>query len=236
MNQKILVVDDDEDVAETIERSLRSGGYEVLVAYRGADGLHLARQERPDLVVLDIMMPGMTGVEVCRHMRANPELAQIPVLFLTAKAEIEDKIDGFRAGADDYLTKPFDHRELDLRVKALLRRANPEDLEEERDYIEVGPLTLNCRTFEISTSTTVQLLTPVEFDLMVFLMTHPGRVFSADELLQQVWHYPPGVGMPDLVRVHIKNIREKVEPDPREPIFLRTILRRGYLIHVDDPL
>ena len=123
MEHLVLVVDDDEDVAETIERALRRSGHRALVAHRGADALQLARQNRPDLVVLDIMMPGMNGVEVCRHMRANPDLARIPILFLTAKGEIGDKIVGFEAGADDYLTKPFDLRELDLRVKALMRRA-----------------------------------------------------------------------------------------------------------------
>ncbi|NLG26529.1 MAG: response regulator transcription factor [Chloroflexi bacterium] len=230
MEHLVLVVDDDEDVAETIERALRRSGHRALVAHRGADALQLARQNRPDLVVLDIMMPGMNGVEVCRHMRANPDLARIPILFLTAKGEIGDKIVGFEAGADDYLTKPFDLRELDLRVKALMRRALQGAEPAEVESIELGPLVLNCRTFQITTPQQTVLLTPVEFELLRFLMTNTGRVYSADQLLQQVWGYPPGIGMPDLVRVHIKNIRAKIEPDPRNPSYLKNVLRRGYMI------
>jgi DNA-binding response OmpR family regulator len=232
MEHLVLVVDDDEDVAETIERSLRRSGHRMLVAHRGADALQLARQNRPDLVVLDIMMPGMSGIEVCRYMRANPDLARIPILFLTAKGEISDKIVGFEAGADDYLTKPFDLRELDLRVKALMRRSLQGAEPAEVELIELGPLVLNCRTFQITTPQQTVLLTPVEFELLRFLMTNTGRVYSADQLLQQVWGYPPGVGMPDLVRVHIKNIRAKIEPDPRNPSYLKNVLRRGYMIDV----
>jgi two-component system response regulator RpaA len=232
METLILVVDDDEDVAETIERALRRAGHRVSVAHRGADALQLARENRPDLMVLDIMMPGMSGVEVCRHVRANPELARMPILFLTAKGEIGDKIDGFEAGADDYLTKPFDLRELDLRVKALLRRTQQIQEPSESENVELGPLVLNCRTFQITTPQHTMLLTPVEYELLRFLMVNTGRVYSADQLLQQVWGYPPGIGMPDLVRVHVKNIREKIEEDPRRPLFLKNILRRGYMIEV----
>jgi len=234
MSHLVLVVDDDEDVAETIERALHRSGYDMLVAHRGADALQTARQRVPDLIVLDIMMPGMNGYEVCRHIRANPELAPIPILFLTAKGEIGDKIDGYEAGADDYLTKPFDLRELALRVKAILRRTQRDEQDQQIDHIELGPLTLDCRTFQITTPDRTVLLTPVEFELLHFLMSNPGHVFSADDLLQQVWNYPPGIGMPDLVRVHIKNIREKIEPHPRKPTYLRNILRRGYMIAVDN--
>ena len=234
MGHLILVVDDDEDVAETIERSLRRAGHEVLVAHRGADALQIARQRRPELIVLDMMMPGMNGIEVCRHVRANPDLAKTPILFLTAKGEMGDKIDGFEAGADDYLTKPFDQRELELRVKALLRRTQRGSGEEIAERVEVGSLALNCRTYEISTPQQTLLLTPVEFELLHFLMNNPGKVFSSDQLLQQVWGYPPGTGMPDLVRVHIKNLRDKIEPSPRIPRYLKNVLRRGYMIANDE--
>ena len=230
MNHLVLVVDDDTDVAETIERALEQSGEDVMVAHRGADALHLARQRTPDLVVLDIIMPGMTGIEVCRHMRASPELAPVPILFLTAKGEIGDKIEGFEAGADDYLTKPFDLREMVLRVRALLRRAQRGAEARPTERIEVDDLVLNCRTFEISTPELTVLLTPVEFELMHFMMSNPRQIFSADQLLQQVWGYPPGTGMPDLVRVHIKNVRDKIEPRPNEPVYVRNILRRGYMV------
>ena len=230
MGSTILVVEDNEDVADTIARMLTRAEYEVSVVHRGADALELVRREHPDLVILDIMMPGMSGIDVCRHMRARADMAVTPVLFLTARGEMADKIDGFDVGADDYLTKPFDMRELELRVRALLRRVNQDDTETPIEVIEVGSLCLNCRTFEISTPERKELLTPVKFELMQFLMTDPEHTFSAEELLQQVWNYPPGTGMPDLVRVHVKNVRAKIEPDTKSPIYLRNILRRGYLV------
>ncbi len=226
----VRVVDDNEDVAETIERTLRRAGYEVIVAHRGADALELSRQRHPDVMVLDIMMPGMSGIEVCRHMRATPDLAETPILMLTARGEIMDKQEGYGAGTDDYLTKPFDLLELELRVRALLRRVQRAGVEKPMDRVEVGALVLDCRSFEVSTPMHTTLLTPVEFELVQFLMTNADRVFSAEQLLQQVWGYPPGTGMPDLVRVHIKNIRGKIEPTPTDPIYLKNILRRGYLV------
>jgi len=231
MGSCILVVDDEDDVAEAIERTLQRVGHEVVVAHRGADALEIARRRKPDAVVLDIIMPGMSGIDVCRHMRANTELSAIPILFLTARGEISDKLRGFEAGADDYLTKPFDLLELELRVKALLRRAKRDTIEKPVERIEAGGLTLNTRTFEVSDGERSILLTPVEYELMSFLMANPDRVFSADQLLQNVWGYPPGTGMPDLVRVHVKNIRDKIEPVPRKPIYLRNILRRGYIVY-----
>ena len=233
MADTVLVVDDDMDVAEAIERTLRRSGFDVLVAYRGADAIEMARRQHPAVMVLDIVMPGMSGIDVCRHLRASMELADIPILFLTAKAEISDKIEGYTVGADDYLTKPFDLRELELRIKAVLRRSQQTGFAALQEEIRVGSLCLNTRTFEISTPLVTELLTPVEFEMMQFLMSHPDRVFSADELLQNVWGYPPGTGMPDLVRVHIKNVRDKIEPTAGEPKYLRNILRRGYLVSSD---
>ncbi len=231
MSELILVVDDDHAVAEAIERSLRRSGFEVSVAHRGTDALAIARQQRPDLVILDIMMPGMDGIEVGRTMRQTPELAQLPILFLTGKQEIGDKVAAYQqAQADDYLTKPFDVLELDLRVKALLRRTHGRVPPDADSRLRVGDLTLDLRTYELNTPVQTVLLTPVEFELMHFLMSNTDQVFSADQLLQKVWGYPAGTGMPDLVRVHVKNVRDKIEPNPREPIYLRNILRRGYMV------
>jgi DNA-binding response OmpR family regulator len=233
MADTILVVDDDVDLTEAIERTLRRRGFDVLIAYRGADAIEMARRQHPTVVVLDIDMPGMSGIDVCRHLRASMELADIPIVFLTAKAEISDKIQDCTVGADDYLDKPFDLGELDLRIEAVLRRSQQTGVSASHEEIRVGALSLNTRTFEISTPLVTELLTPVEFEMMHFLMSHPDRVFSADELLQNVWGYPPGAGMPDLVRVHVKHVRDKIEPTPGEPKYLRNILRRGYLVSSD---
>ncbi len=224
----ILVVDDDRDVAGTIERTLRRRNHEVLVAYSGAQALQLIREQPPDLVVLDIMMPRMDGIEVCQRIRSLPNVASVPILFLTARGKIEDKIEGFEAGADDYLTKPFDLRELELRVRALLRRSLPS--EAPKTPLEVGDLSLNPRTFELTVKDKTILLTPVEFELVYYLMRHAGEVISTERLLQEVWEYPPGTGDPNLVRAHIKNIRAKIEPSPSNPIYIQTISRHGYVI------
>jgi len=248
---RVLVVDDDPSVADAVSRTLRRSGHTTLVVHNGADALEAARTQTPDVVVLDITMPGgMDGVHVCKRLRAEPNTAQLPILFLTSRAMIEDKVQGFEAGADDYLTKPFAIQELELRVRALLRRvpspagAHPEpgdtsspaveaELEEpaEGNILVVGDLTLNRRTFEVSTSHRTVLLTPVEFELLNHLMRFPDQIFSSEQLLQQVWDYPPGTGDPALVRMHIRNLRTKIEPAGADkPAFIQTVVRRGYTI------
>jgi two-component system response regulator RpaA len=228
----ILVIDDDDIVARSVELSLRHGGFQVTVAHSGVEGLKLARRESPDLIVLDILMPGMDGYEVCRELRADPLLRDVPVLFLTAKTRDEDKIEGFRAGADDYLTKPFNVSELILRVKAILRRNQPASREKvvRPRTLQVGDLSLDCRAFEVTTPAKKVLLTPVQFDLFYHLMSHAGEVFSAERLLREVWDYPFDTGSPDLVRVHVRNIRERIEENPTRPVYLCTVSGHGYTI------
>lgn len=226
----ILVVDDEERVALSIERSLQPY-YQVRVAYNGTDALKIARRINPNLVILDIMMPGMDGLEVCREIRSDPILQAVPILFLTARGRVEDKIEGFEAGADDYLTKPFDVRELVLRVKAILQRTSRQQEEKApADTISVGKLVLNCQNYQLTTDEKTILLTPVEFDLMYHLMSHPGQVFSGERLLRELWDYPSDTGSPDLVRMHVRNLRLKIEPDSRNPRFILTVPRHGYTI------
>lgn len=225
----ILVIDDDELVSRTLQRALKLYGYQVMVANSGAEGLQTARRHRPDLFILDIMMPGADGYQVCRQIRGDPLLADLPVLFLTAKAKDEDKIEGFRAGADDYLSKPFNMEELQLRVKAILRRMNPVKAEQQPPTeVIVGNVTLDCRTFKVSSPNGTALLTNVQFDLLYHLMSHADQVFNSQQLLQDVWDYPRDTGSPELVRAHIKNLREKIEPVPSKPIYIRTIQGHGY--------
>ena len=247
----------------------------------GIEGLKAARRRRPDLVILDVIMPGMDGYTVCREMRADPLLKEVPVLFLTAKVKDEDKVAGFMAGGDDYLCKPFNIDELILRIRAILRRAknqselqslapvetaqagilDPEipptinnepvvvplvrtvhseySLSEERlppefrNRLVVGEYTLDTRTYELITPTHGRIrLTPVQFDLLQHMMRHPGEIFSPTRLLDEVWDYPSDTGSPDLVRVHIKNLRERIEVDPHAPSFIRTVPGYGYTVGV----
>lgn len=225
----ILVIDDDDLVSRTLQRALKMYDYQVMTASSGIEGLQLARRHRPDLFILDIMMPGVDGYQVCRQIRGDPLLKDLPVLFLTAKAKDEDKIEGFRAGADDYLVKPFNMQELELRVKAILRRVQPEPPEfEEVTEVIVGDVTLDCRAFKVKTSHGTSLLTNVQFDLIYHLMSHADQVFNSQQLLQDVWDYPRDTGSPELVRAHIKNLREKIEPEPSKPIYICTIQGHGY--------
>jgi DNA-binding response OmpR family regulator len=245
---KILVIEDDYIVARTIERSLRSDNFCIITASRGDKGLCLARQEQPDLIILDVLMPDMDGYAVCREIRADARLVSIPVLFLTAKVKAQDKIAGFNAGGDDYLCKPFNVDELILRVRAILRRTHPRPrLVTPRPRAEailpkgaplpshclmVGNYILDTRSYELYTPKRGKVrLTPLQYDLLYHLMTHPGEPFSPARLLDEVWDYPSGKGSPDLVRVHIKTLRERIENDPRIPTFICTVPGRGYTIN-----
>lgn len=253
----ILVIEDDEIVAKTIERCLRGGEFRVRLANTGVEGLRAARREVPNLVILDVIMPGMDGYAVCREMRADHMLAEVPILFLTAKTKDEDKITGFTAGADDYLGKPFNVDELILRIRAVIRRTRRIDQQEKHEpapgagsagpapvgergkpaerLINIGPYTLNTRTYEFFGPKSGKIrLTPVQYDLLYHLMNHPDEIFSPARLLDEVWDYPSDAGSPDLVRVHIKNLRERIEEDPRNPRFIKTIAGYGYTVQKEE--
>lgn len=226
----ILVIDDDDLVSQTLQRALKMYGYQVMLADSGAEGLQLARRHPPDLFILDIIMPGADGYQVCRQIRGDPLLKELPVLFLTAKGKDEDKIEGFRAGADDYLPKPFNMEELQLRVQAILRRMQqaPGAPLEPDSILRIGSVELDTRTFKVNTPAGTALLTNVQFDLLYHLMSNADQVFTSQQLLQDVWDYPPETGSPELVRAHIKNLRDKIEPETTSPTYIRTIQGHGY--------
>ena len=236
MVYQILVVDDGVDVARTIELSLRRyNEFQVTLALSGSEALQVIRRSPPDLVVLDIIMPGMDGYEVCSQLRADPLHRDLPILFLSARGQVGDRIEGLRLGADDYLAKPFHIQELILRIRAVLRRAQRKRQYDEvaaaPTIIRVGGLTLDTKSFQVTVPGGEKvLLTPVEFDLLYHLMSNAGTVFSSGRLLQEVWNYPYDTGSPDLVRMHIRNLRQKIEPDPQRPIYLKTVPRHGYTI------
>jgi DNA-binding response OmpR family regulator len=241
---QILVIEDDPYVARTLERCLHTSQVKVTWANDGYQGLQITHQSLPDLVILDVIMRGMDGYTVCRAIRADPLMAQVPVLFLTAKIKPEDKINGFKAGADDYLCKPFNVDELLLRVRAILRRSmDPhryahllpaQALHPSSSglrFLTIDDYVLDTRTFELTTPAAGKIrLTPLQYDLLYFFMTHPGKTFAPGQLLNEVWDYPDGYGSPDLVRVHIKTLRERVEENPSQPKFLRTVPGKGYTV------
>jgi DNA-binding response OmpR family regulator len=222
---RILVVDDDPNVAEVVERYLRREGFAVDVARDGHSALDQALQTPPDLVVLDLMLPGIDGLEVCRRLRA---LAPVPVVMLTARGDEADRVAGLELGADDYLPKPFSPRELTARVKAVLRRARGP-----LRVPEPGPAVLHDADLVVDVAARqarldgqVVPLTARELELLVFLMRHPQRAFRRDELLQHVWGY--SFGDTSTVTVHVRRLREKVERDPAVPRRIATVWGVGY--------
>lgn len=229
----ILLVDDSYDLARGVRTSLMDEGYEVMIASDGLDGLKAARRHRPALIILDVNMPVMDGLELCRRLRQDSHFAQTPILFLTSRSSIDEKVDGLDQGADDYLTKPFSTKELKARIRSLLRRTNepPETAAPDENRLKQGALTLDLNGcwVRVNGGQKVQL-TPSEFDLLQYLMAHPQRPFSSEELLEAVWAYEPGTADPSVARWHIKNLRNKIEPDPHTPQYIRTIPRHGYLL------
>lgn len=231
---RILLIDDHYHLVEGIRTSLRNDGYEVYTANNGLDGIKAARRYHPNLIVLDINMPLLDGLETCRRIRRDSVMAKIPILFLTSKNSIEERVNGLETGGDDYLGKPFNTTELKARIRALLRRTDaltPEKHQDELDQLSVGALTLDLKAcwVQVSNHGAVQL-TPAEFELLQYLMSHPNQTFTGDDLLENVWSYEPGTADKSLARWHIRNLRTKIEPDPTNPVYIRTIPRHGYIL------
>ena len=235
---RVLVADDEQDLVWALRHTLRGEGYEVLVAYNGLEALALAQQERPDLVILDVMMPGLDGLDVCRRLRGDPVLAAVPVLFLTVRSSIEQRVEGLDEGSDDYLVKPFDMRELKARVRALLRRSRRATGQAragagQDSVLVVGSLSLDLNKRHAIVGGKNIKLTPIEFGILRHLMLHADQVFSSPTLLQEVWGYTHMEGSPSVVRWHIMNLRAKIEPDPAHPLYIRTVPGHGYMLVSD---
>jgi len=224
----VLVVDDDPTVSDVVRRYLERAGVAVTLAADGPAALQAFDEERPDLVVLDLMLPGLDGLEVCRRLRARA--GHIPVVMLTALGEEADRVLGLQLGADDYVTKPFSPRELVLRVQSVLRRtgatADRGALAEPPEVLRDGALTVDVGRREALLGRQVLALTVREFDLLVFLMRHPGRAFRRGELLENVWGWT--FGDQSTVTVHMRRLREKVEDDPARPRRIVTVWGVGY--------
>ncbi|HUZ78926.1 MAG TPA: response regulator transcription factor [Chloroflexota bacterium] len=221
---EILVADDDPDIVDIICYSLRKEGHTVITGYDGQQALDLARKHHPDLAILDVMMPKQNGFEVCRRLRQE---SSMPVILLTAKGEDSDKVWGLDLGADDYVTKPFSHKELLARVRAIGRRGQASGVQGERGVLEVGPLALDLDQHEARLSGAVVELTPKEFALLRCLMLNPGRVVTHDTLLTFAWG-SNFEGETEMLKVHIRHLREKIERNPSAPEHILTVRGVGY--------
>ena len=223
--ERVLVVDDEPIVTEVVQRYLIREGYQVTVAADGETALELAREGGPDLIVLDLMLPKLDGLEVCRRLRLE---SSVPIIMLTAKSEEGDKILGLGLGADDYLAKPFSPGELTARVKAVLRRTRVDPTQAlAGDVLKLGALRINPRSRSVERDGQAIQLTAKEFDLLHFLAKHPGQVFTREQLLDNVWDYE-WYGDASTVTVHIRRLREKVEPNPMRPRYVKTVWGVGY--------
>lgn len=227
--QKILVCDDDKEIVEAIDIYLSGEGFEVLRAYDGYEALEVMKKTPVDLLIVDVMMPGLDGIRTTLKVR---ESSTIPIIILSAKSEDSDKILGLNIGADDYLTKPFNPAELVARVKSQLRRYTElgnMGAQTDSNVFSVGDLEINDDTKEVRVSGNLIKLTPIEYNILLLLVKNAGKVFSIDEIYEQIWN-EEAIGADNTVAVHIRHIREKIEIDPREPRYLKVVWGVGYKI------
>ena len=230
MCMRVLVVDDDPHILGLVKYNLEKYRYEVITAADGMEALQLARKFRPRLIILDLMLPVKDGFEVCRELRADASTAAIPIIILTARDQEFDKVLGFELGADDYVTKPFSPRELVARVKAQIRRAGMafNAGEQDEEHIRIGDLVIYPERFEVYVRGKPVRLSRKEFQILHLMASHPGKVFTREQLIDLVWGYDYVVGDARTVDVHIRYLRRKIEPDASKPQYIETVRGLGY--------
>lgn len=224
-DEKVLIVDDEEHIVELLQFNLVNAGYKVITANNGLDALKKVKENKPDLLLLDLMLPGMDGLDVCKEIKRDKETSKTSIIMLTAKSEELDKILGLELGADDYITKPFSIRELLARVKAVLRRSSSDEISEE--IYEIGRLKVDFERHEVLINNEKVELTIKEFELLEILIKNKGKILRRETLLDKVWGYEY-IGETRTVDVHIRYLRKKVEDDDKNPKFIETIRGVGY--------
>ena len=225
MKANILVVDDERDILELVSYNLKKEGFWTSVSTDGEEALRRVKQEKYDLIILDLMLPGIQGMELCRILKSSEDTSYVPVIMLTAKNEEIDKVLGLEMGADDYITKPFSPRELIARVKAVLRRTHEKPVKDKT--VKIGELEINTDTYQVVKRGEQLKLSATEFKLLLYLVQRKGRVFNRDMLLDAVWKDEAFVE-PRTVDVHIRRLRERIEDDPSHPEYIKTRRGLGY--------
>jgi two-component system alkaline phosphatase synthesis response regulator PhoP len=224
--KRILIIEDDKDIRGLLRYDLEREGFRVSESEDGLDGLALVRKSPPDLLVLDLMLPRLSGLEICKQVRREQTARRMPILVLTARSEEPDRIVGLELGADDYVTKPFSPRELVARIKALLRRSEPAGVS--GGPLKIGPLVIDPSSYRVSRNGRALEVSALEFRLLHFLASHPNRAFTRDQLLEAVWGADRFV-IPRIVDVYVRHLREKIEDEPNRPVRLKTVRSVGYL-------
>ena len=225
-NEKILVVDDEQNIIELIKFNLKNIGYSIITANNGIDAFELAKIEKPNLILLDLMLPKLNGFEVCKKIRKDENINLIPIIMITAKNEENDKILGLEIGADDYITKPFSIKELIARVNAILRRSSREIIKD-KNFYSIGNLQINFKKYEVLKNSQKIDLTLKEFELLEMLIKARGNVLTREFLLEKIWGYEY-IGETRTVDVHIRHLRKKIEDNDKNPIYIQTIRGIGY--------
>ncbi|HMK55883.1 MAG TPA: response regulator [Dissulfurispiraceae bacterium] len=232
--KRILVIDDETDIVELVAYNLKKEGFDVDMTYDGEQGLKMIYSRKYDLIFLDLMLPGVQGIELCKMVRSNPDTARVPIVMLTAKGEEIDKILGLEVGADDYITKPFSPRELVARARAILRRSEQpaeaaSDVSENENILKIRDLAIDKERFTVVMGTRQIKLSATEFKLLLFLAERPKKIFNREQLLDMVWGNDVYVE-PRTVDVHIRRLRAKIEEDPNDPSYIKTMRGVGYYV------
>jgi DNA-binding response OmpR family regulator len=230
---KILVIDDEKNILDLISINLNISGYEVDTAIDGAEGLAKAKRDNYDAFIIDVMMPKLDGYKVCEQLRSNPNTREIPIIMLTAKDSLQDKVKGFDIGADDYLTKPFEPQELLVRLKSLLRRSKKVFNNDKKisEILSAGNIRLFPDVLKIKIKDKEIQLTPIEFEIIYCLLQHTDQPVKISTILSEVWGYDSDEN-PDMLRVHFRHLRQKIEEDPKNPKYLVTVMNVGYRLVV----
>ncbi|MCH5138351.1 response regulator transcription factor [Clostridiaceae bacterium UIB06] len=229
LDKKILLIDDEEQILSLLEEVLEKEGFKnIYKATTGIDGILNAKEVNPDIILLDVNLPDIEGYMICDKIR---KFSFCPIIFLTAKGEDEDKLNGLEVGGDDYVTKPFNIREVVLRIKAQLRRNNYTPLEEEKKKLQFGDITINEETGEVLKDDTIINLTAKEYQLLLFLVKNPNKIFSKNSLCSNIWGFDYG-GYDNTIMVHIRHLREKIEEDASNPQYIKTLRGLGYKLVV----
>jgi phosphate regulon transcriptional regulator PhoB len=231
MKTRILVVDDEKDILELISYNLKKEGFEIYVSTDGEDALRRVKQEKYDIIILDLMLPGIQGMELCSILKSSEDTSDVPIIMLTAKSEELDKVLGLEMGADDYITKPFSPRELIARVKAVLRRTREKPAKDK--IIQIGGLEINTDTYQVVKNGIQLKLSATEFKLLLYLVQRKGRVFNRTMLLDALWKDEAFVE-PRTVDVHVRRLRERIEDDPAHPEYIKTRRGLGYYMEAES--